>query len=193
MMHNLGVLIVSDSAKANEFFVSVAGGGMLARPVFAAGCGEARRRIAQQAYDLLVVNAPLRDEFGSEFAMQATGQGIGVILLVKQELLDEVCEQVEAAGVYVVPKPLNRGLFLQAVRLVLASQARLHGLQRKNDELRRRIEVIRLCDRAKCMLIQHLRMDEEDAHHFIEQQAMHQRKSKEEVARDILRTYEEER
>ena len=100
---------------------------------------------------------------------------------------------MEEAGVYVVPKPIQRGLFLQAVRLVTASQARLHGLQRKNDELRRRIEVIRLCDRAKCLLIQHLRMSEEDAHHFIEQQAMHQRKGKDEVAREILRSYEEER
>lgn len=188
-----GVLIVSDSTKANEFFTSVADGGLLTRPVFSAGCGEARRRMVQHSFDLLVINAPLRDEFGSELAVQAAGQGIGVILLVKQELLDEVCAQVEEAGVYVVPKPIQRGLFLQAVRLVTASQARLHGLQRKNDELRRRIEVIRLCDRAKCLLIQHLRMSEEDAHHFIEQQAMHQRKGKDEVAREILRSYEEER
>ena len=187
------VLIVSDSTKANEFFASVCEGGILARPVFATGCGEARRRMDQHPFDLLVINAPLRDEFGSELALQAAGQGVGVILLVKQELLDEVCAQVEEGGVYVVPKPFNRGLFLQAVRLVTASQIRLHNLQRKNDELRKRIEVIRLCDRAKCLLIQHLRMSEEDAHHFIEQQAMHRRVGKEEVARDILRSYEEER
>ena len=39
----------------------------------------------------------------------------GVILLAKAEIADSVAEKVEDDGVFVVPKPLSRVLFMQAL------------------------------------------------------------------------------
>ena len=47
-----------------------------------------------------------------------------------------------------------------------------------------------MVDRAKCALIQYLHMSEPDAHRYIEKQAMDLRITRQEVAEEILKTYE---
>ena len=64
------------------------------------------------------------------------------------------------------------------------------GLRQENVKLQSKIEEIRLVDRAKCALIQYLSMTEEQAHHFIEKQAMDMRTTKREIAEGILKSYE---
>ena len=130
-------------------------------------------------FDLVLVNTPLPDEFGHDMAQQAANDTLsGVILLAKAEISDSVAEKVEDDGVFVVPKPLSRVLFMQALRLT--------GLQSENRRLQKRIEDIRQVDRAKCLLIECCGMTEPEAHSYIEQQAMNQRRSKRDIAEDII-------
>lgn len=63
-------------------------------------------------------------------------------------------------------------------------------MQNENDLLRQKIEDIRLVDRAKCVLIEYLKMSEAQAHKYIEKQAMDLRQTRQEVATAILKTYE---
>ena len=49
---------------------------------------------------------------------------------------------------------------------------------------------IRRVDRAKWLLIQHHNMTEQDAHYYIEKQAMDTRLSRREIADSIIRTYD---
>ena len=127
-------------------------------------------------FDLVLVNTPLPDEFGHELAQLAAGETTaGVILLAKAEIADSVAEKVEDDGVFVVPKPLSRVLFMQALRMTRAARSRLNGLQNENRRLQKRIEDIRLVDRAKCLLIECCGMSEPEAHSYIEQQAMNRR------------------
>ena len=56
--------------------------------------------------------------------------------------------------------------------------------------MQRKIEEIRLIDRAKCILIQYLQMTEPQAHKYIEKQAMNLRQSRVQMAESILKTYE---
>ena len=114
----------------------------------------------------------------------------GVLLLVKSELADPLSEKVESCGVFVVPKPVSRQLFFQAVRLAAASRSRILGLQNRNLQLQEKIEEIRLVDRAKCALIQYLDMTEPQAHRYLEKQAMDMRCTRREIAEAVLRTYE---
>ena len=72
----------------------------------------------------------------------------GVILLAKAEIADSVAEKVEDDGVFVVPKPLSRVLFMQALRMTRAARSRLTGLQSENRRLQKRIEDIRQVDQA---------------------------------------------
>jgi len=71
-----------------------------------------------------------------------------------------------------------------------ASHKRITGLKNENIKLQKKIEDIRLIDRAKCVLIQYLNMTEPQAHRYIEKQAMDMRITRAEVAQGILKTYE---
>lgn len=153
--------------------------------------GDARRLLLEFSFELVVVNAPLTDEFGSDLAVTIAEQtAAGVILLVKTEQAPGVAAQVEDAGVFVAEKPIGRQIFYQTVKLVAAARRRMLGLKNENIQLRRKIEEIRLVDRAKCVLIQTLNMTEPQAHRYIEKQAMDMQRTRRDIAEGILKTYE---
>ena len=114
----------------------------------------------------------------------------GVLLIVKGALADEVSARVEDFGVFVLPKPISRALFFQAVKLAQAAHLRMMGLRSENEQLQVKIAEIRLIDRAKCVLIQYQNMTEQQAHRYIEKQAMDLRMTRREIAEEILKTYE---
>lgn len=59
----------------------------------------------------------------------------------------------------------------------------------KVSALSAKIEELRLINRAKCVLIDQLRMSEADAHHYIEKQAMNRCISRRAMAEKILSAY----
>ena len=185
------VLIVSSSQKGKEFLTGLLAECGFLQPAFAANGGEARRLLLEQNFDLVVINAPLQDEFGHELAISLTGTtDSGILLMVKAELLDAVSAKAEDYGVFVIPKPLGKQLFFQSVKLVKASRKRVLGLRQENGLLQQKIEEMRLIDRAKCTLVQYLGFTEPQAHRYLEKQAMDLRVTRREIAEQILRTYE---
>lgn len=182
------ILLVSATEKSrtmlSQFLTSC---GVQAQLAPASSGAEARRMLVDGLFDLVLVNTPLPDEFGHDMAQQAANDTLsGVILLAKAEIADSVAEKVEDDGVFVVPKPLSRVLFMQALRMTRTARSRLTGLQSENRRLQKRIEDIRQVDRAKCLLIECCGMTEPEAHSYIEQQAMNQRRSKRDIAEDII-------
>lgn len=152
---------------------------------------EAKRMMLDRDFSLCVVNTPLRDEFGINFAVDIADHEITPILLVvKSELYEEICTKAETHGVFVLAKPINRQLFWSAMKLLGASYHKLMALADQNIALERKIEDIRLIDRAKCVLIEYLNMSEAQAHKYIEKQAMDMRLTKRDVSARILKTYE---
>lgn len=152
---------------------------------------EARRLTAINHYDLIVINAPLTDEFGSELAanlVEATGAGL--LLLVKNDMVDEVYHRLERYGVLVVGKPINRAFFYQTLRFIEAANRRVMGLQNQNEKLVNRIEEIRLVDRAKCLLMEQEHLTEAQAHRKLEKDAMDQRKTRRVLAEEIIQKYQ---
>ena len=63
-------------------------------------------------------------------------------------------------------------------------------LKKENDGLIKKVEDMKIIDRAKCCLIHYLRIPEATAHRHIEKQAMDMRCSKRKVAEEILKKYE---
>ena len=182
------ILIVSATEKSHtmlaQFLTSC---GVQAQLCHASSGAAARRALVDGVYGLVLVNTPLPDEFGHELAQTAAHDTLaGVILLAKAEIADSVAERVEDDGVLVVPKPLSRVVFTQALRLTRAARRRLTGLQTENRRLQQRIEDIRAVDRAKCLLIECCAMSEPEAHAYIEQQAMKRRRTKREIAEAII-------
>ena len=62
-------LIVSAGASSNEYIAARLAEMGYARPVILPSGAEARRRMPDADFDLIVVNAPLPDEFGHELCM----------------------------------------------------------------------------------------------------------------------------
>lgn len=152
---------------------------------------EARRECAQTEYAMVLINTPLTDESGLDLAMELAGQtDAGVLLIVKSELAETVAIRVERYGVLVIPKPVVRVQFDQALRFAMAMRSRMQALREENARLQKKLAEQRLVDRAKFVLIQYLGMTEEQAHRYIEKQAMDTRQTKVAVAQTIISTYE---
>ncbi len=139
----------------------------------------------------MIVNAPLRDESGESFARYIASRGIAqVILLVKNESVDSVSAAYEGDGVFVISKPVDKTFFLAALSLAKSTQNRIKRILNENVQLKQKIEDIRIIDRAKCILISIMKMTEQEAHKYIEKQAMDIRSTKRIVAEGILKLYE---
>jgi len=184
-------LIVSSSEKSVAFFTEM---------LNAASCGavtvlktgaEARRVLSEHEFDIVIIYVPLPDESGENLSRQiASKETSQVILVVKSEYFDDMCAVTEEAGVLVVARPVDRTIFKSTLRLAKSAQSRLKKMRSENIDLKQKIEDIKIIDRAKYILISYLKMSEQEAHRFIEKQAMDMRATRRSVAEGILRTYE---
>ena len=152
--------------------------------------GEARRRIAETAFDIVLINAPLPDDFGMRLAIDiCTNSGAGVLLMVKNDLFNDIYAKVVSYGVITLSKPTNLQMVAQNLRILCATRERLRQMEAKQATVEEKIEEIRLVNHAKWLLIQCLSMTEPEAHRYIEKQSMDERISKREVAENIIKTY----
>ena len=184
-------LIVSNSEKDTGFFTVVLHAASIHQITSLQSVDNARRLLLKQDFDLVIVNAPLRDESGEVFSRHIVSKGVSqVILLVKSEFFDSVSAVCEADGVLVISKPMDNAIFWSALSLAKSVQSRIKKVQAENAQLKQKIEDIRIIDRAKCILISCMKMSEQEAHRYIEKQAMDIRSSRRFVAEGILKRYE---
>lgn len=171
---------VSDLLPRNDFF-----------PVnMVKSCGEARRALLDKEYDIVLINAPLQDDFGMRLAIDVCSTShAGVLLCVKSALYNDVYSKVTPHGVLTLSKPTSLPMITHSLRVLCALRERLRKLEAKQQSVEERMEEIRLVNRAKWLLIQCLNMTEAQAHRYIEKHSMDTRVSKREVAQDIIKTY----
>ena len=151
--------------------------------------GEARRRIAETDFDIVLINAPLPDDFGMRLAIDiCANSGAGVLLMVKNDLFNDVYAKVIRYGVITLAKPTNLQMVAQNLRILCATRERMRQMEAKQATVEEKIEEIRLVNRAKWLLIECLGMTEPEAHRYIEKQAMDERISKREAAENIIKT-----
>ena len=184
-------MIVSCTEKTNGFFKEMLNEARIDQIVTLDSIMEARGLVLKQDFDLVIVNSPLPDESGENFSRQiASGETSQVILVVKDECLDAVSSSCEDDGVLTIAKPVSKTVFRSALLLARSAECRLRRLRDENLKLKQKLEDIRIINRAKYMLITYLNMSEQEAHRFIEKQAMDMRAAKRVIAEGILRTYE---
>ena len=150
----------------------------------------AKRALSERAYDFVVINSPLPDDPGIRFAIDTcSAKGTVVLLFAGAENHEAIYERVSAHGVFTLPKPTSRQTIVQALRWMVSARERLRSLEQKTRSTQEKMEEIRLVNRAKWLLISELKMDEPQAHRYIEKQAMDQCITKRQMAEDIIRTY----
>ena len=159
-------------------------------PLRAGSAGEVKRMLLETDVELVILNAPLRDEFGTQLALNLSRDNLCVLMLVPAESFDAVCYKVEDEGILTLSKPVSRSGLLGAIKLLTAMRGKLRKLDRQNQALQEKMQDIRTVNRAKWLLIEIKRMTENEAHYYIEKQAMDMRLSRREVAENIIRTYD---
>lgn len=152
--------------------------------------GEARRMLLEMSADIIIINTPLPDDFGVQLALDLSDSPSGILMLVKSDLYEQVAYKVEDSGIFTLPKPNSSQMIYNAVKLLSVYAARLKKLERKNRTMQEKMTDIRTINRAKWLLIENLNMSENDAHRYIEKQAMDTRSTRREVAEGIIRTYD---
>ncbi|HOD93278.1 MAG TPA: ANTAR domain-containing protein [Clostridia bacterium] len=152
---------------------------------------EARNLLIERTFDAVIINAPLPDEFGIELAKFVSLESeSGVMLLVRNETFEEIAYSLEHYGILVVSKPVIKAVFMQTLKLALATKGRFEILEKKNQKLENKLAQIKIVNHAKWLLIQYRKMDEYQAHKYIERQAMDNRITLKEVAEGIIKKYE---
>lgn len=185
-------LIVSSGEKGTAFLRASLPPGNFCPPLVVGSVTEARQLPGDSdAYGLILINAPLPDESGNDYAVRMAEETCaGVILVTRAEIYEQVCAAVEPSGVLTLPKPMPHGAMTSAIRLALATHNRLRQVATKTATLQKKMEEIKLINRAKLLLVSKFGMTEADAHRLIEKQAMDLRETRADVAENLIRTYE---
>ena len=152
----------------------------------------ARRCLNAEAFDIIIINTPLKDESGLKLAAELCASGSrGILLFVKAAHYPKVSSQLSPYGILTLSKPLSKEMILQSLQLLSATLERLSHAENEKAALTAKIEELRIISRAKCVLIDQLRMSETEAHRYIEKQAMDRRTTRGRVAQSIIEIYEQ--
>ena len=184
------VLLVSSSPKFNESMPALLPESRFYPVTAVSDVSSARRRLLENKYDVVIINAPLPDDCGTRLALYiCENSGAGVLLLVKAEHYPDINGRVSPFGVLVLPKPTTSQAVSQSLQLLCGTRERLRRMEQKTASIEEKMEEIRIINRAKLLLMEQLKMTEKEAHRFIEKQAMDRCVTRITIAQSILSTY----
>ncbi len=187
------VLLVSGSERFNSSLLGALPERKYYPVKIVGGVGAAKRELLDRSYDIVIINTPLPDDFGTRLAIDLSSEiGLGVMLFVKSENFSDVLAQVSDYGILTVAKPASGQIVIQSLLLLCATRERLRRMEKKTASIEEKMEEIRIVNRAKWALIDEYKMNESEAHKFIERQAMNRCISKRAVAEQIIEDYEKQ-
>ena len=151
---------------------------------------EARHALSIRSYDVLIVNYPLLDETGLELSMEMSRDCSSVVLMmVPATMYGDVETKTRGSGVFLLKKPVSLLTLSQSLSWLRSASDRVRSVQSGRVKLEEKIDEIRLVTRAKLILMENLKMTEDEAHKYITHEAMDRCMSKKEVANTILNTW----
>lgn len=157
---------------------------------FVSSISSARRAVAEREYDFVIINSPLPDDMGIRFSIDAaSSKGTVVLFVVRAEMHGEIYDKIAEHGVFTLAKPTNKMTLAMALNWMSSARERLRKSESKTLSIEEKMEEIRIVNRAKWLLISELKMEEPEAHRYIEKQAMDRCVSKREIAENIIKTY----
>lgn len=191
-LHTVSALLVSASEAQTKRI-----GALLtrARIVPFEHAGSVRQALEQfdaGGIDGVLIAEPVTGSSGQELALQLKKRRcMAVLLLAEPTHADAAAALLEQSGVLVLPNDAPEALIVQTIRLLAAVRIQLEQMQHKTEKLEAKVADIRIINRAKLLLVQHLQMTETEAHKYIEKQAMNTSMPRRTIAENIIRTYED--
>ena len=188
--HIYSVLVVSSAEKFVKPMLEMLPEKMFDPIMTATDATQARRKLLENDFDIVIVNSPLKDEFGTRLALDICSKSsAGVLLFVKAEHYADITAKVMSYGVLTISIPTSSSMIAQSVQMLCSTRERLRIMEKKNASVEEKIEEIRIVNRAKCLLIEQLKMTESEAHRYIEKQAMDRCVTRRVIAENIILTY----
>ncbi len=144
---------------------------------------------AQAPADLLIAVMPLSDGTGVEGIIDVAQRHpqLMSILLVRQEAYEQVTYQCRNQQIFVIAMPFKRQVLAEAASFMLRIRTVIDDKDKELTRMRKNLSEIRIITSAKIRLMQTRQMTEEEAHYYLEKEAMDRSLSKKEVAEEILR------
>ena len=184
------ILIVSATDRFTSAFADLLPETRYSQVHTAASISAAKRILAEKTFDFVVINAPLPDDIGTRFAIDTcTSKQSVVLLLVKSDIHAGIHDKVVEYGVFTLPKPTSKPTLIHALSWMESARERLRQFEKKSLSIKEKMAEIRLVNKAKWILISELKMNEPDAHRYIEKQAMDRCITKQTIAEEIIKTY----
>lgn len=188
--HIYSVLVVSSASSFNDNILKLLPESMYYPITFAKSVNEAQRKTIERAYDIIIINTPLPDDYGVKFAIELSSNKTSVVLLfIRNDMYTSIYEKVRDYGVFTLHKPISAQAIIQALDWLKVTKERIRNMETKTLLLQEKMEEIKIINRAKWALINSLGMTEGDAHRYIEKQAMDRRVTRREIAENIIKTY----
>ena len=184
------ILIVSATDKFTSAFADLLPETRYSPLHTAASVNAAERILAEKTFDFVIINAPLPDDIGVRFAIDtSTSKQSAVLLLVKSDVHAGIHDKVAEYGVFTLSKPTSKPTMIHALSWMESARERLKQFEKKSLSIKEKMAEIRLVNKAKWILISELKMNEPDAHRYIEKQAMDRCITKQTIAEEIIKTY----
>lgn len=102
------VLVVSAAAKFHTSLRELLPEDRYAPLCAASSVAEARRVLLERPFDIVIISAPLPDEFGTKLALHIIDKSsAGVLLLVKAEHYPDLSARLSPQGILLLQKPTS--------------------------------------------------------------------------------------
>ncbi len=148
---------------------------------------EARRLATERSFNIIIADSG--DGFDTDFAINVADSYSTILLLVPNEHFDEISYRVEGYGILTITKPFEPFYFYNMVKIAIAVQYKVQVLSSQTTKLKVKMEEIKLVNRAKMLLMQNMSMTEQEAHRFIEKDAMDRSMKRTAIADEIIKRY----
>ena len=151
---------------------------------------EAQKTLMTKQISAIIINTPLSDGLGLDFATECADKKFyAVLLFSKKELFGQITEKASPHGILTLPEGTDSATLSEAFSVLMSTAKKLMSLDKTKEKELSRAEALKLSSRAKLILISSFGMSEEQAHKYIERRAMEMRKTKNEIALSIINSY----
>lgn len=148
---------------------------------------EARRLATERSFNIIIADSG--DGYDTDFAINVADSYSTILLLVPNEHFDEISYRVEGYGILTITKPFEPFYLYNMMKIAIAVQYKVQVLSSQTTKLKVKMEEIKQVNRAKMLLMQNMKMTEQEAHRYIEKEAMDRGMKKTAISEEIIKTY----
>ncbi len=185
------ILIVSAAEQLNSFVKKAVSNLNFRTVEVRKSAALAAQELLCRHYDVILINSPLPDQFGAEFVLDICNRYTsGILFITPGEVADDVTERVIDFGVTVLAKPLTARGLSRNIRHLIAIQNKFLETEKKLLSMEDKMKELRIVSQAKCLMVEHEHISEEEAHRRIGKLAMDRCVSRRVIAEEIIEEWE---